>query len=62
MKKLLFAVVALMFLASCEVEVRDGVRYHHPWGWEHHHYPDHHEVYNHGYHHDAHGAEIIVHP
>ena len=63
MKKLIAAVFAsLIFLSSCEVEVRDGHRYHHPRGYEHQHYPDHHEVYNHGYHHDAHGGEIILRP
>ncbi len=63
MKKTLTAVFALcIFISSCEVEVRDGHRYNHAHGWEHAHYPDHHEVYNHGYHHDSHGAEIIVRP
>jgi hypothetical protein len=62
MKKLLLAVAVLLFLSSCEVEVRDGHRYHHYRGWEHRHYPDHHEIYDHGYHHDAHGNEIIIHP
>ena len=63
MKKALFATIAaLLFLSSCEVEVRDGHNYNHPHGWEHEHYPEHHEVYNHGYHHDSHGAEIIFHP
>ena len=52
----------LLFLSSCEVEVRNGHNYHHPMGYEHHHHPDHHEVYNHGYHHDEHGGEIIVRP
>ena len=61
MKKAFMAVAAaLVLFSSCEVEVRGGHTYHHPWGWEHHHYPDHHEVYNHGYHHDEHGGEIIV--
>ena len=64
MKRTIVAVASLLiiFLSSCEVEVRDGVHYHHPWGYEHRHYPDHHEVYNHGYHHVAHGGEIIVRP
>ena len=62
MKKVLLAVVTMViFLSSCEVEVRDGHNYHHPMGWEHRHHPDHHEVYNHGYHHDAHGGEIVIH-
>jgi hypothetical protein len=57
---LLTGAVLMLFLSSCEVEYRGGVAYHHPWGWEQRHYPDHHEIYNHGYHHDEHGAEIIV--
>ena len=62
MKKLLLVVsVTIIFLSSCEVELRDGVRYHHYWGYEHSHHPDHREVYNHGYHHDGHGGEIIEH-
>ncbi len=59
MKKSFIAVAAtLVFLSSCEIEYRGGLRYYHPWGWEHRHYPGHHEVYNHGYHHDEHGNEI----
>ena len=63
MRKLILATVALafVFLTSCEVEVRDGVTYHHRHGYEHAHYPEHHEHYNNGYHHDAHGSEIIIH-
>jgi len=61
-KSLLAVVISVIFLSSCEVEVRDGHTYHHPHGYEHHHYPQHHEVYNHGYHHDSHGGEIIVRP
>lgn len=62
MKKLLLATVAAMILlvSSCEVEVRDGHNYHHMHGYEHSHYPSHHEVYDHGYHHDGHGAEIEI--
>ena len=60
MKKLAVVVVALIFLASCEVEVRGGHTYHHHMGWEHANHPDHHEAYNHGYHHDDKGAELIV--
>ena len=64
MKRLIFggAAMMLLFLSSCEVEVRNGHNYHHPMGYDHHHHPDHHEVYNHGYHHDEHGGEIIVRP
>ena len=63
MKKLLLIIaVAFIFLSSCEIEERDGHQYHHARGWEHHHYPEHHESYNHGYHHDEHGGEIIIHP
>ena len=63
MKKLLLVVgVTILFLSSCELEVRDGRNYHHYRGWEHAHYPNHHEVYNHGYHHDSHGGEIIERP
>ena len=63
MKKLLLVVsVAILFLSSCEIELRDGQRYHHHRGWEHSHYPNHLEVYNHGYHHDIHGNEIIIQP
>jgi len=63
MKKLLFAVsAAVMFLSSCEIEMVDGHRYHHRRGWEHSHYPNHHEIYNHGYHHNRHGDEIIIEP
>jgi hypothetical protein len=60
MKKITLAILAgaFLFLTSCEVEVRDGVTYHHHMGYEHQHYPDHHEQYNHGYHHDAHGGEL----
>ena len=62
MKKAFIAAAALLiFLSSCEVEVRDGAHYHHAYGYEHHHYPEHHEIYNRGYHHDAHGNEIIIH-
>jgi len=58
MKKALAALAAMIiFLSSCEVEVRGGSNYYHPWGWEHRHHPDHHEVYKHGYHHDEHGNE-----
>lgn len=62
MKKIIIAVAALglIGLSSCEVEVRDGHHYHHHPGWEHEHYPNHHEVYDHGYHHDSHGDEIII--
>jgi hypothetical protein len=63
MKKLLFIIAVTtctLFLSSCEVEYRGDVRYHHFWGYEHAHYPDHHEVYNHGYHHDVHGGEMII--
>ena len=63
MKKSFFAaVVILLFLSSCEVEVRDGVTYHHHRGYEHEHYPEHHEEYHHGYHHDRDGGEIIIRP
>jgi hypothetical protein len=63
MKKILLTVsAAIIFLSSCEVELRDGRRYHHYRGYERYHYPDHREVYNHGYHHDARGGEIIVAP
>lgn len=62
MKKVLLIVsVAIIFLTSCEVEYRGGYRYHHYRGYEHAHYPDHHEVYNHGYHHDEHGGEVEEH-
>ena len=62
MKKVILATlaVAFIFLTSCEVEVRDGVTYHHRSGYEHQHYPEHHEQYNHGYHHDGHGGEIEI--
>ena len=63
MKKLLLVVsVTILFLASCEVEYMGDTRYHHYRGYEHSHYPDHHEIYNHGYHHDNHGGEIIEQP
>jgi hypothetical protein len=59
MKKLIIpAAIFLIFLAACEVEVRDGVTYRHRSGYEHEHYPEHHEVYYHGYHHDGHGNEM----
>jgi hypothetical protein len=62
MKKAFFAVAALLiFLSSCEVEYRGDHPYYHAWGYEHRHYPEHHEVYNHGYHHDEHGHEIEHH-
>ncbi len=58
MKKLILATAAMLILLSaCEVEVRDGVSYHHPRGWEHRYHPDHIEIYDHGYHHDEHGNE-----
>ena len=62
MKKLIlaFTAAAFLILTSCEVEVRDGVTYHHHRGWEHENYPDHHEEYNHGYHHDRDGGEIHI--
>ena len=61
MKKLLLAVsTAIILLSSCEVELRNGYRYHHFRGYERRHYPGHHEMYNHGYHHNEHGEEIIV--
>jgi hypothetical protein len=59
-KVLLAAIVAITLLSSCEVELRDGHRYHHYRGYERAHYPDHREVYNHGYHHDARGGEVNV--
>lgn len=64
MKKVVTIALAgvVLLLTSCEVEVRDGRTYHHPWGWEHRHYPDHHEIYNHGYHHDKDGNEINPQP
>lgn len=49
MKKLFVVFALLIFLSSREVEVRGGYHNYHPWGWEHRHYPDHHEVYNHCY-------------
>ena len=62
MKKLILAAAATLILFSaCEVEVRDGVTYHHRNGWEHEHYPEHHEEYNHGYHHDRDGHEMEHH-
>ncbi len=62
MKKSLSIVAVMLcaiFLTSCEVEYLGDARYNHYWGYEHSHYPEHHEVYNNGYHHDAHGDEII---
>ncbi len=60
MKKIFFALsIAVVFLSSCEIELVEGRRHNHYRGWEHSHYPEHHEVYNHGYHHDAHGGEVI---
>ena len=62
MKKILLIVsVVILFLSSCEVEYRGGSRYNHYRGYEHSHYPNHNEAYNHGYHHDEHGGEIINH-
>lgn len=62
MKKVLVTVsIAIISLSSCEVEYVAGRRYHHYRGYEHSHYPDHNEVYNHGYHHDEHGGEIMDH-
>jgi hypothetical protein len=59
MKKLIIAVfAAALIFSSCETEIRDGRSYHHYRGYEHEHYPDHHEVYNHGYHHDKDGHEM----
>ena len=61
MKKLILAAsIVMLFLSSCEVEMRDNVRYRHYRGYEHSHYPNHHDVYNHGYHHNGHGDEIII--
>ena len=63
MKMALVLVAAtLIFLFSCEIEYRDGHRYPHAMGWEHRHHPDHIETYNHGWHHDKNGNEIIGHP
>ncbi len=63
MKKLFLTIsTAILFLSSCEVELRDEHRYHHFRGYEHSHYPEHREIYNHGYHHNDHGEEIIVVP
>lgn len=62
MKKIVLVLaVTVLSLSSCELEFRDGQRYHHYWGYEHAHYPDHHEAYEHGYHHDAHGVQVIEH-
>ena len=60
MKKLLIisTLAGILLLASCEVEYRGDTAYYHHWGWEHQHYPNHVEVYNHGYHHDEHGNEV----
>lgn len=61
MKKLLLtAAASLILFTACEVEERDGQTYHHHRGWEHQHYPEHHEQYNHGYHHDGHGNELKI--
>jgi len=61
MKNTVLAVgLATIFLSSCEVEYRGDARYHHYWGYEHAHYPNHQEVYNHGYHHDVQGGEIKI--
>jgi len=63
MKKSALAVIVLfIFFSSCEIEYRDGHRYPHAMGWEHRHHPDHHELYNHGWHHDKNGNEIIGSP
>ena len=63
MKKILVVFsLSIIFFSSCEVELRDGRSYHHYRGYEHSHYPNHHEIYNHGYHHDAHGGEILLQP
>jgi hypothetical protein len=63
MKKLLLVVsVTILFLSSCEVEYLGDARHHHYRGYEHSHYPNHREVYHHGYHHDIHGDEIIIQP
>jgi|GEM_PF-1337934 len=62
MKKVLLVIsMLIVFLSSCEVEYRGGYRYYHYWGYEHAHYPYHHDVYNHGYHHDEHGGELPRH-
>jgi hypothetical protein len=55
-------VILLVTLQACEVEYRDGHRYPHAMGWEHQHHPDHKEYYNHGFHHDKNGNEIVGHP
>jgi hypothetical protein len=58
MKKSLFVLCAgLVLLSSCELEYRGDTRYTHFRGYEGRHYPGHHDVYNHGYHHDDRGGE-----
>ncbi|MFI5151466.1 MAG: hypothetical protein ACHQRM_17195 [Bacteroidia bacterium] len=58
MKKLIILTsISLIFLSSCEVEFRGEQRYTHYRGYEHRHYPDHHDEYNHGYHHNERGGE-----
>lgn len=52
----------LFFLSSCEIEYRDGHSYPHAMGWEHSHHPNHKEYYNHGFHHDKNGDEVVGHP
>jgi hypothetical protein len=55
-------VTGLLFLSSCEIELRDGHSYPHAMGWEHRHNPSHHDYYNHRFHHDKDGNEIVGHP